>query len=90
MGIDFILRNAKKIIVFGLIISLLIALMTTFISFITTQVSAAITGLSVPYAAFFFPSALPTCLSIVISVKTAGTVYELGQQLIKWKVDTLA
>ena len=90
MGIDFILRNAKKIIVFGLTMALIAALLSTFIGFISSQVIALLPSLGNSFVPYFVPSNLGVCVSIVVAVKTAGTVYEAALQLLKWKVDTLA
>lgn len=90
MGVDFLLRNAKKIALFAVFIGLIAAAIATVLDFIGTQVVAVLNGLSLGFVPMFAPSNLGTCLGIVIAVKTAGTAYEMSMQLIKWKVDILA
>ena len=90
MGVDFLLRNGKKIIIFSLIIGILATVITTFVSFVSAQVASLLPSLGLSFVPFFVPSNLAVCVSIVIAVKTAGTVYESTLQLIKWKVDILA
>lgn len=90
MGVDFLLRNGKKIAIFLAIMALLASALTTLISFVGAQATTALNGLGLSFVPMFTPSNLGTCLSIVIAVKTAGTVYETTLQLIKWKVDVLA
>jgi flagellar biosynthesis protein FliQ len=90
MGVDFLLRNGKKILIFTAIIASLALALTTLIDFVGTQATTALNSMGLSFVPMFAPSNLGTCLAIVISVKTAGTVYESTLQLIKWKVDTLA
>lgn len=90
MGVDFLLRNAKKIVMFAAIMALIAVTVSLAISTIEGLAAQALNSIGAGYVAFLTPSNLGTCLSIVIAAKLAGTVYEAAMQLIKWKVDILA
>lgn len=90
MGVDFILRNGKKIAIFAILIAYLATTVSAFIALISGYVTQVLNSIGLDFVPFFAPSNLDTCLGIVIAIKTAGTVYETGLQLLKWKVDTLA
>jgi hypothetical protein len=90
MGVDFLLRNAKKIIIFTLIMTSIGVTISLFLSAITRYSQDVLPFLDDSFVPYFMPPNLITCTSIVISVKTVGTVYEMAMQLIQWKVDILA
>ena len=90
MGVDFLLRNGKKILIFGLLMAALALATTTLFSYIGTQVAIVLNNFGLSFLPIFAPSNLSTCTAIVVSVKIAGTLYETTMQLLKWKVDTLA
>lgn len=90
MGVDFLLRNGKKILIFGLLVTYLATTVTTFVSLLGGYVTQILSAIGLDFVPFFAPSNLELCLSIIIAIKTAGTVYETAMQLLKWKVDTLA
>lgn len=89
MGVDFLLRNAKKILVFGLLMAAIALATTTLFSYIGNQVSIVLSNMGFQFIPIFAPSNLSTCVGICVSVKIAGTLYETTMQLLKWKVDTL-
>lgn len=90
MGVDFLLRNAKKLLIFAAFITLITALIATFLNYIGTQVSAVLSANGLSFIPIFAPSNFATCIGIVVAVKLASTIYETGLQLLKWKVDILA
>lgn len=92
MGVDFLLRNAKKIAIFLAIMAIIAATISTFLSFVGVAVGNAVASfqLNLSFVPFFAPSNMNTCIGIVVAVRTARTVYEMSMEFIRTKIDILA
>jgi len=90
MGVDFLLRNAKKIIIFSLIFVLFAAAYNIFFTFIGVTTTQILNSFNLQTVSYFSPPNLQTVLTIGTATKTAGTVYSITMQTLRFKIGILS